>query len=145
MQFTPPVQILYALRQAVNEYFLETEDGRANRYAHMYQVLTAGLKKLGFRFLIEEKSHAKILTAIIEPSDQNYDFNQMHDFLYQRGFTVYPGKGAKKDTFRLANMCDQGLFLFLVDILYTRLLLAYIDRQYQRRSWFLLPNFINLH
>jgi len=106
MQFTPPVQILYALRQAINEYFIETENGRADRYAQMYRVLTAGLKKLGFKFLLEEKFHAKILTAIIEPRDKNYNFTKMHDFLYQRGFTIYPGKGAKEDTFRLANMGD---------------------------------------
>ncbi|MBW2143585.1 MAG: 2-aminoethylphosphonate--pyruvate transaminase [Deltaproteobacteria bacterium] len=104
MQFTPPVQILYALRQAINEYFIETEEGRADRYAHMYKVLTAGLKRLGFKFLVEEKFHAKILTAIIEPRDPNYDFTEMHDFLIQRGFTIYPGKGAKEDSFRIANM-----------------------------------------
>jgi 2-aminoethylphosphonate-pyruvate transaminase len=28
----------------------------------------------------------------------------MHDYLYKRGFTIYPGKGAKEKTFRLANI-----------------------------------------
>jgi aspartate aminotransferase-like enzyme len=28
----------------------------------------------------------------------------MHDRLYARGFTIYPGKGADRATFRLANM-----------------------------------------
>ena len=28
----------------------------------------------------------------------------MHDYLYKNGFTIYPGKGAKQNTFRLANM-----------------------------------------
>ncbi len=104
MQFTPPVQVLYALRQAINEYFLETEQGRARRYAQMYEVLIQGLKELGFRFLVEKKHHAKILTAIIEPEDKHYSFDEMHDFLYQRGFTIYPGKGTAEKTFRLANM-----------------------------------------
>ena len=104
MQFTPPVQVLYALRQAINEYFLETEQGRARRYAQMYELLIQGLKELGFRFLIEKKHHAKILTAIIEPEDKHYSFDEMHDFLYQRGFTIYPGKGTAEKTFRLANM-----------------------------------------
>ncbi len=106
MQFTPPVQVLYALRQAINEYFIETEEGRVKRFAEMYEVLKTGLKKLGFKFLVEEKLHAKILTAIIEPDDSNYNFNEMHDYLYERGFTIYPGKGAKQNTFRLANMGD---------------------------------------
>ena len=104
MQFTPPVQIFYALRQAINEYFIETEEGRARRYEEMYDVLIKGLKKLGFKMLVEEKHHAKILTAIIEPKDNRYSFTEMHDYLYERGFTIYPGKGAKENTFRIANM-----------------------------------------
>lgn len=104
MQFTPPVQIFYALRQAINEYFLETEEGRVRRYEEIYEVLKKGLLDLGFKFLVDEKHHAKILTAVIEPEDQNYDFTKMHGYLYQRGFTIYPGKGAKVNTFRLANI-----------------------------------------
>jgi 2-aminoethylphosphonate-pyruvate transaminase len=104
MQFTPPVQIFYALRQAINEYFLETEQCRGKRYTEMYDVLEKGLQKLGFRFLVEKKIRAKILTAIIEPDDENYSFSEMHDFFYKQGFTIYPGKGAKQSTFRLANM-----------------------------------------
>ena len=104
MQFTPPVQIFYALRQAINEYFLETEQSREKRYSEMYEVLENGLQLLGFRFLVEKKYRAKILTAIIEPEDENYSFSEMHDFLYKRGFTIYPGKGAIQNTFRIANM-----------------------------------------
>ena len=104
MQFTPPVQIFYALRQAINEYFIETEEGRANRYNEMYDVLIHGLKDLGFKMLVETNHHAKILTSIIEPKDKNYGFTEMHDYLYERGFTIYPGKGAKENTFRIANM-----------------------------------------
>ena len=104
MQFTPPVQVLYALQQAINEYFIETEEGRANRYTELYEVLKTGLKKLGFKFLVADKFHAKILTAVIEPDDQNYNFTEMHDYLREQGFTIYPGKGAKQNTFRLANM-----------------------------------------
>jgi 2-aminoethylphosphonate-pyruvate transaminase len=28
----------------------------------------------------------------------------MHDYLLERGFTIYPGKGAKLNTFRLSNI-----------------------------------------
>ncbi len=104
MQFTPPVQIFYALRQAINEYFLETGPGREQRYSEMYEVLEKGLRELGFHYLVEKKYHSKILTAIIEPDSNNYSFTKMHDYLDQRGYTIYPGKGAKQNTFRLANM-----------------------------------------
>jgi 2-aminoethylphosphonate aminotransferase len=104
MQFTPPVQILYALRQAINEYFLEGEQIRWLRYSAMYETLLEGLAAMRFQLLVPHEHHAKILTAIIEPDDSRYSFDAMHDYLYARGFTIYPGKGAKRNTFRLATM-----------------------------------------
>ncbi|MEQ9593561.1 MAG: hypothetical protein RLN86_13230, partial [Cyclobacteriaceae bacterium] len=35
-----------------------------------------------------------------------YDFTAMHDFLFERGFTIYPGKGAREATFRLSVLGD---------------------------------------
>lgn len=104
--FTPPVQVIYALREAIDEFFDQGGlDARVNRYAENWQVLTDGLRDLGFQLIIPDKYQSKILTAILEPCDPNYDFDTMHDFLYERGFTIYPGKGAAKgDTFRLSNM-----------------------------------------
>lgn len=104
MQFTPPVQIMYALRQAINEYFIEGEQQRYERYNEMYETLLDGLAEMGFQLLVPREHHAKILTAIIEPEDPRYSFDGMHDYLYARGFTIYPGKGAKRNTFRLATM-----------------------------------------
>jgi len=31
-------------------------------------------------------------------------FNKMHNLLYEKGFTIYPGKIGKKNTFRVGNM-----------------------------------------
>lgn len=102
--FTPPVQTLYALRQAINEYFKEGGENRFKRYASMYEVMKAGVKKLGFEFLVEEKHHAKLLTAILDPKSPHYSFNEMHDYLIERGFTIYPGKVGNVNTFRLSNI-----------------------------------------
>lgn len=102
--FTPPVQTLYALRQAVTEYFKEGEKNRIKRYASMYELLKKRLVELGFEFLVEEKHHSKLLTAILEPTAPQYSFNEMHDYLFERGFTIYPGKVGNKNTFRLANI-----------------------------------------
>jgi 2-aminoethylphosphonate-pyruvate transaminase len=106
MQFTPPVQVAYALRQAIDEYFDEGEDNRWNRYEENWITLCAGLKKLGFEFLLADQYQSKILLAIKEPSNTSYNFDAMHDYLYQRGFTIYPGKGAKEATFRLSVLGD---------------------------------------
>ena len=104
MQFTSPVQVAYALRQAIKEYFKEGEENRYKRYTKNWQTLKKGLKKMGFRFLLKEEEESHILTTVLDPKDPNYNFDKMHDLLYKKGFTIYPGKIGKKNTFRLANM-----------------------------------------
>ena len=116
MQFTPPVQVCYALRQAIDEYFEETEQGRWSRYQENWDVMVEGLQNLGFSFLLPYEQQSKILLAVIEPKSEKYDFNEMHDFLYNKGITIYPGKGASKATFRLSVLGDlykEDIQLFL--------------------------------
>lgn len=104
IQFTPPVQIFYALKQALDEYFSEGGKNRYLRYCANWQVLVDGLMDLGFQLLLPMDQQSKLLTAVLEPTDTHYQFDQMHDFLLARDFTIYPGKGAKKSTFRIANI-----------------------------------------
>jgi 2-aminoethylphosphonate aminotransferase len=106
MQFTPPVQVVYALRKAIDEFFAETLQGRLARYRKNYETLYKGLKKLGFRFLLPDAQQSGILLAILEPKNPEYSFDAMHDFLYQKDYTIYPGKGAKEATFRLSVLGD---------------------------------------
>jgi 2-aminoethylphosphonate aminotransferase len=105
-QFTPPVQILYSLRKAIDEYFIETEEGRNKRYRENWKLLYEGLIRIGFKPLLPLNQESQILTAFCEPLDENYSFEKMHDYLYEKGFTIYPGKGAKRDTFRLSILGD---------------------------------------
>jgi 2-aminoethylphosphonate-pyruvate transaminase len=104
MQFTPPVQVLYALQQAIKEYFIEGENNRYGRYCQNWQILVSGLEKIGFRLLVPKEYQSKLLTAILEPRDMNYNFSEMHDFFYTKGFTIYPGKCGSQNTFRIANI-----------------------------------------
>lgn len=104
MQFTPPVQVVYALERALKEYFLEGGDARHARYVANWEVLDSGMRELGFRRLLPDAILSRILTSYVEPDHPRYDFDRMHDLLYAKGFTIYPGKGAAQATFRLANM-----------------------------------------
>ncbi|MDO4551793.1 MAG: 2-aminoethylphosphonate--pyruvate transaminase [Planctomycetia bacterium] len=103
-RFTPPVQTLYALKQAILETKEETLPIRYQRYTQSWETLTTGLRRLGFRFLLRDSDQSKLITAIFEPDTKNYHFDTMHDFLYQHGFTIYPGKVSSYDTFRVANI-----------------------------------------
>ena len=104
MRFTPPVQILYALNQALDEFFVETGEIRYKRYSESWETLIDGLNKLNFEFLLPLKYQSKILTTILEPKDSNYNFDEMHDYLYENGFTIYPGKIGELNTFRISNL-----------------------------------------
>lgn len=104
MQFTPPVQVLYALEQALIEYEAEGGAARHARYMANWEALDGGMRGLGFRRLLPEAILSRILTAYLEPDHPSYSFDDMHDRLYAQGFTIYPGKGANRATFRLANM-----------------------------------------
>ena len=45
-----------------------------------------------------------LLTSIIEPKIEGYCFDDLHDYLYNKGFTIYPGKVSSENTFRIANI-----------------------------------------
>jgi 2-aminoethylphosphonate aminotransferase len=105
MRFTPPVQVVYALAAAIEE--LEAEGGvaaRHQRYRECWQTLDRGMQGLGFRRLLPDHQLSRILTSYIEPTHEDYSYERLHDLLYNKGFTIYPGKGGKRATFRLANM-----------------------------------------
>lgn len=120
MRFTPPVQTLYALRQAINELKLEGIKERYQRYSQSWETLINGISNLGLSFMVPKEHHSKLITAIYEPDCSRYDFNAMHDYFYQRNFTIYPGKLTQYNTFRIANIGEISFqdieeFLFLLE------------------------------
>jgi 2-aminoethylphosphonate-pyruvate transaminase len=102
MRFTPPVQTLYALKQAIIEAKEEGIDNRYKRYSASWKLLTDELKKMNLKYLVDDKYHSKIITSIFIPD--GIDFDDMHDNFYEKGFTIYPGKVADFNTFRVANI-----------------------------------------
>ena len=103
-QFTPPVQTIYALRRAIDELLQEGTENRHLRYRNNWQTLRKGITGMGFRVLTAPADEANLLITILYPEDPNFDFNMMHDKLYEKGYTIYPGKVGKLDSFRLAVM-----------------------------------------
>ena len=102
--FTPPVQVVYALAQALEETLHETVAARAARYRACYEVMLAGLTALGFEPLLPRELHSGLLTAFRLPAWEGFTFERLHDFLYARGITLYPGKLPGTETFRVANL-----------------------------------------
>jgi 2-aminoethylphosphonate-pyruvate transaminase len=103
-RFTPPVQTLYALRQAIIETKQETVEGRWRRYTACWKILVDAVKKYNLKMLVEEKSQSHLITAIFDPDTPLYNFDALHDFSRERGWTIYPGKLGNINTFRIANI-----------------------------------------
>ena len=103
-RFTPPVQTLYALKQAIKEAKFETIEKRYDRYKKSWRTLIDGISKLGLNYIVDESNHSKIITAINMP--EHIKFQELHDYLYSIGITIYPGKINELNTFRIANIGD---------------------------------------
>lgn len=104
MHFTPPVQTIYATRQALDEYFAEGEEEKWARHTRVMNAIHKGLAELGFKELIRPEIQAGLVASAIYPDDPNWDFEKVHDYCYDRGFTIYPGKVSATDTFRLCAL-----------------------------------------
>lgn len=104
MHFTPPVQTIYATRQALDEYFEEGEEAKWQRHLSVFVAIHAGLDKLGFKDIIKREHQAGLVVSVKYPDDENWNFERVHDYCYERGFTIYPGKVSAQNTFRLCAL-----------------------------------------
>jgi 2-aminoethylphosphonate-pyruvate transaminase len=105
-RFTPPVQTLYSLRQAILETKQETVEKRWERYTECWRILVDAVKKFNLKMLVKEEDQSHLITAIFDPETPKYSFDGLHDLARQHGFTIYPGKLGNINTFRIANIGD---------------------------------------
>lgn len=104
MHFTPPVQTVYSTIQALKEYFAEGEEAKWARHTRVFNAINKGLDELGFRQVIKPENRAGLVSSAVYPDDPNWNFETVHDYCYERGFTIYPGKISTTNTFRLCAL-----------------------------------------
>lgn len=104
MHFTPPVQTVYSVKQALKEYFAEGEENKWKRHQRVYEAIHKGAQELGFHCMLDRALESGLVVTLLYPDDRNWDFEKIHDFCYERGFTIYPGKVSGKGTFRLCAL-----------------------------------------
>jgi 2-aminoethylphosphonate-pyruvate transaminase len=104
MHFTPPVQTMYALQQAVKEYFAEGEQARWERLTKCWEAIHKGLEEIGLGTVIDKEIQGHLVVTVKAPEDGKFDFFKLHDYCFERGFTIYPGKMFGLQTFRLCNL-----------------------------------------
>lgn len=104
MRFTPPVQTVYAAVQGLKEYYEEGERPKYERHLRVNKAIHEGLAKLGLKEAIRPEIQSGLVVSVLYPEDPHWDFGKVHDYCYERGFTIYPGKISTSDTFRLCSL-----------------------------------------
>jgi 2-aminoethylphosphonate-pyruvate transaminase len=104
MHFTPPVQTVYALKQAIKEYWEEGEQARYQRLTQCWEAIHKGLEEIGLATVIDREIQGHLVVTVKAPEGDQFDFFKLHDYCYERGFTIYPGKMFGLETFRLCNL-----------------------------------------
>lgn len=104
MHFTPPVQTIYATIQALKEYFEVGEVEKFARHRRVIEAIHQGLADMGLREVIQRDIQSGLVASVLYPDDPNWDFERVHDYCYERGFTIYPGKISTTNTFRLCAL-----------------------------------------
>ena len=101
--FTPAVQVLHAMREALVELSEEGLGARIARYAENARVLRRGMAALGFSILVPEGARSSILTTFrLRPG---ITYEPLHDAMKRRGYVIYAGQGdIRTCAFRVANM-----------------------------------------
>jgi len=104
MHFTAPVQTIYSLKQAIREYWEEGEQPRWERLQQCWGTTLKGIEEIGLECVIDRHLQSRLVVAVRAPDDPRFDFFKLHDYCYDRGFTIYPGKMFGMQTFRLCNL-----------------------------------------
>ncbi len=101
-RFTPPIHVIVAFHQALEEFWAEGGvAGRRGRYSDNARVLIDGMRALGFRTLLTDALQAPIIATFHTPEHPNFDFQRFYDSLRARGYVIYPGKLTVADSFRI--------------------------------------------
>lgn len=104
-RFTSPTHVVLAFAQALKE--MEEEGGivaRAKRYEENNRLLIQKMAEMGIRPYIGSEQQGPIITTFLYPEHHNFSFQDMYQYIKDRGYAIYPGKVTDADTFRIGNI-----------------------------------------
>ena len=101
--FTPPVQTMYALREAARELLEEGVPNRISHYQGIAKTLRDGLSSLELAFLVPHEHLSNTMTSVMLPEGVAYP--DLHGPLKERGYLIYKSQGhLSETTFRLGTV-----------------------------------------
>jgi 2-aminoethylphosphonate-pyruvate transaminase len=104
--FTLPVQVAFALREALAEH-AEAGGSEVRRRSYLARAdrVAATLNAAGLNTLLPESAYSSVLWSWRLPAGQTYA--RLHDALKAEGFVIYAGQGdLGAEIFRIAHMGD---------------------------------------
>ena len=112
-RFTSPTHVVLAFAQALKE--LKEEGGipaREKRYRENNKRLIERMKEMGIDTYIDSEHQGPIITTFFWPEKGDFTFQEMYQYIKDRGYAIYPGKVTDADTFRIGNIGE----IYLEDI-----------------------------
>lgn len=101
--FTPPVQTMYALREALRELGEEGVDNRIAHYRSIARTLREGLLDLGLSLLVPSEHLSNTMTSVMLP--EGFRYADLHAPLRERGYVIYKSQAhLSQTTFRLGTV-----------------------------------------
>jgi 2-aminoethylphosphonate-pyruvate transaminase len=101
--FTPPVQTMYALREATQELLDEGVSARIVHYQGIARTLRDGLSSLELSFLVPREHLSNTMTSVMLPEGRSYQ--DLHRPLKEQGYVIYKSQGQLSETtFRLGTI-----------------------------------------
>ena len=59
---------------------------------------------MGIRPYIDNEYQGPIITTFFYPEHHQFSFQEMYEYIKDRGYAIYPGKVTDADTFRIGNI-----------------------------------------
>ena len=101
--FTPPVQTMYALREALRELLEEGVSARISHYQEIAETMRNGLAALELSFLVPREHLSNTMTTVMLPEGTTYA--GLHQPLKDQGYLSYKSQvHLSETTFRLGTV-----------------------------------------
>lgn len=104
-RFTSPTHVVLAFAQALKE--MREEGGieaRNKRYTENNKLLIKKMAEMGIYPYIDSTHQGPIITTFFYPENANFKFEEMYEYIKERGYAIYPGKVTEAETFRIGNI-----------------------------------------
>jgi 2-aminoethylphosphonate-pyruvate transaminase len=101
-RFTPPAQVINALRTALDLYDAEGgQPARLSRYEANVRTLREGMRRLGLSLCVADELQGPIVVNVFSPPSSHWDLHLFVEALKRRGFLISNFYNTRRPSFRV--------------------------------------------